>query len=442
MSSNKKKVSIVGLVAMLCVTVAGGGFGVEDMVGGIGPGMTMLAFMILPFIWSLPFGLSSAELSSAYPENGGMYTWAKNELGEKAGFVSGWCYTIAGFVEPATFAALTANYIQTLIPFEISHLTYWLICVAVITTFAIINFFGIRVVSNLATVFTILCMIPFLVMIYMAFISPDFDIHYLSSQPLVPEGMTFWEVVGRGLLLGIWFLTGFETISTMSGEIEDGEKRVPRAILIAIPVVSLIYIMWIMPALMTVGNWQDWSSEGPLSFVEIGLTICGPVLGLSFMVASILASMINLCEYVLAYAQLMQEFSARGMFFRVFRHEHKKYHTPYAAIIILSAVSAIICTSGSYIEFVGIASILYAVPVILMLIANIRMRLTKPDLELAFKAPLPNKVYITYLCLPIVIYSASVFADNWIVGLGLALSSVPAYIFFKKIYYKGRYWNN
>ena len=95
MSHKKTKISLVGLIAMICVTVAGGGFGIEDQVGSVGPGMTMLVFIAIPFVGSLPFGLSSAELSSAYPEDGGMYTWAKEGLGEKAGFVSGWFYTIA-----------------------------------------------------------------------------------------------------------------------------------------------------------------------------------------------------------------------------------------------------------------------------------------------------------------------------------------------------------
>ena len=81
MSHKKTKISLVGLIAMICVTVAGGGFGIEDLVGSVGPGITMLVFIAIPFVWSLPFGLSSAELSSAYPEDGGMYTWAKEGLG-------------------------------------------------------------------------------------------------------------------------------------------------------------------------------------------------------------------------------------------------------------------------------------------------------------------------------------------------------------------------
>ncbi len=437
MSQNqKKKISTFALVMMICVTVAGGGFGIEDLVGSVGPGMTFFVFLVLPFVWSLPFGLSSAELSSAYPEDGGMYTWAKNGLGEKAGFVSGWCYTIAGFVEPATFAVLSANYMKMLIPIEVNDFVYWALCAALIVIFAIINIIGIKLVSDMATVITLLCIIPFIVLIVLSFA----DINYSPIEPMVPEDMGFLEAAGKGLLVGIWFNTGFETISTMSGDIEDGSRKVPKAIVIAVPLISVMYLLWVVPALASVGHWEDWSSEGPLSFVEIGEIVGGAPLRWAFVVAGSLASMMILCEYILAYAYVMKSFSEKGQFFKIFSKEHKKFKTPYMAITILSCVSILLCSSGSFIAFVGIASILYAVPVIMMFVANIKLRVQNPDLKLDFKVPLPDKVYIAYLCFPIVIYGASVFTDNWIVGLGLAATSIPAYLFFKKGYRGGRYW--
>lgn len=436
MSKKKSKISLIGLVTMICVTVAGGGYGIEDLVGTTGPGITMMVFVLIPFIWSLPFGLVSAELSSAYPEDGGMYTWAKEILGEKAGFISGWCYTIAGFVEPALFAALSANYIKAMLPFEVSHLQYWIICAALIILFTIVNFFGIKIISNMATVVTFVCVIPFIVLIVLSFM----NFEYSPVVPLKPDNMSFFQAAGQGLLIGIWFNTGYETISTMSGEIEHGEKMVPKAILIAVPIISIMYILFVMPALAAVGNWENWSSEGPLSFVEIGEFLGGAPLRWAFIVSGTLASMMILCEYMTAYSRVMASMSEKGQFFACFSKEHPRYKTPYLGIIIIGVISIIICSSGSFIEFVGVASILYSVPVILMFVAAIKLRLRQPDLKLAYKVPLKNKGFIAYTLVPIVLYGASVFADNWIVGLGLALTSIPAYGFFKFLYKGGRYW--
>ena len=436
MAHKKSKISVLVLVTMICVTVAGGGFGIEDLVGGVGPGMTMLVFILIPFIWSLPFGLVSAELSSAYPEDGGMYTWAKEALGEKAGFVSGWCYTIAGFVEPALFASLSANYLKAFFPFELSAFQYWLICAGLIALFTIINFFGIKIVSNMATVVTFLCVIPFIALIVLSFM----NLEYSPVTPFIPKDMSFFQAAGQGLLIGIWFNTGYETVSTMSGEIENGEKLVPRAIIIAVPIISVMYILFVVPALAAVGNWQDWSSEGPLSFVEIGQALGGAPLQWAFSIAGTLASMMILCEYITAYSRVFASMSEKGQFLKCFSRQHPKFKTPYLGIIILGVVSAIICCSGSFIEFVGVASILYSVPVILMFIAAIKLRLKQPNLKLAYKVPLKNSLFIAYTIIPIVMYGASVFADNWIVGLGLAATSIPAYAYFKFLYKGGRYW--
>jgi len=432
----KSKISIVGLVAMICVMVAGGGYGIEDLIGAAGPGMTMLVLILIPFIWSIPFGLVSAELSSAYPQDGGMYNWAREVLGEKAGFVSGWCYTIAGFVEPALFATLTANYAKGFFPFELSKIQYWMLCAFIIVVLSIVNFFGIKVLSNMATVITIVCLLPFIVLIFLSFM----NIQYNPVTPFIPEDISVFQALGQGLLIAIWFNTGFEAVSTMSGEIEDGARKLPKAILISVPIISIMYIVFVFPVLAAVGNWQNWSSEGPLSFMELGQILGGQSLKWGFVIAGTLTSLMILCQYIAAYSRVMASMSEKGQFFQCFAIEHKKYGTPYVSIIISGLVAIVICSSGSFIELVGVASILYSVPVILMFVAAIRLRMTKPHLQLEYKVPLKNRTFIGYICVPIVLYAGSVFADNWIVGLGLAFTSIPAYYFFKFIYKKGRNW--
>lgn len=433
----RSKVSTVGLVAMICIMVAGGGYGIEDLIGSAGPGMTMLVLLIIPFIWSIPFGLVSAELSSAYPEDGGMYTWARESIGEKAGFISGWCYTVAGFVEPALFATLTANYARGFFPFELNSFQYWLLCAVIITLLSIVNFFGIKVLSNMATVITIVCLLPFVILIVLSFM----NIQYNPVLPFKPEEISIFQALGQGLLIAIWFNTGFEAVSTMSGEIQDGAKKLPKAILISVPIISIMYMVFVFPALAAVGNWQDWSSEGPLSFIELGQILGGETLKWGFIIAGTLTSLMILCQYIAAYSRVMAAMAEKGQFFQCFAIEHKKYGTPYVSIIISGVVAIAICSSGSFIELVGVASILYSVPVILMFVAAIKLRIQKPDLKLEYKVPLRNKTFIAYICVPIVLYAGSVFADNWIVGLGLALTSIPAYYFFRYIYKKGRLWS-
>ena len=71
------------------------------------------------------------------------------------------------------------------------------------------------------------------------------------------------------------------------------------------------------------------------------------------------------------------------------------------------------------------------------------MRIKDPDKELAYKVKMPNKLYCLYLCVPILIYLYSIVSDITVSGIGvvLGLTAIPGYIFFKRYYRKGEYWN-
>jgi amino acid transporter len=69
--------------------VAGGAFGIEEMISASGPGLTLLMLIVLPFIWAGPQALVSAELGSAIPEAGGFYKWVQRGLGEFWAFQAG-----------------------------------------------------------------------------------------------------------------------------------------------------------------------------------------------------------------------------------------------------------------------------------------------------------------------------------------------------------------
>ena len=61
--------------------VCSGGFGIEDMVSGSGPGFALLLLLILPFVWGLPQALVCSELGAALPEDGGLYRWSRRANG-------------------------------------------------------------------------------------------------------------------------------------------------------------------------------------------------------------------------------------------------------------------------------------------------------------------------------------------------------------------------
>ncbi|TDP49851.1 hypothetical protein [Aminicella lysinilytica] len=64
----KKKVKLVPMIFLMYMFISGGSFGLEDMIGGAGPGISLIILIVLPIIWAYPYGLVCTELGAKYPE--------------------------------------------------------------------------------------------------------------------------------------------------------------------------------------------------------------------------------------------------------------------------------------------------------------------------------------------------------------------------------------
>lgn len=85
----RPKLGILRLVALTFYDLSGGPFGVEDSVKAVGPLLALLGFPVFPFIWSIPEALVTAELATAFPENGGYVLWISAAFGPFWGFQEG-----------------------------------------------------------------------------------------------------------------------------------------------------------------------------------------------------------------------------------------------------------------------------------------------------------------------------------------------------------------
>lgn len=82
--------TLTALIAATYFMVAGGPYGLEDIVYDAGYKKAILILFITPLLWSLPTALMVSELASAIPQEGGFYTWVKRGLGRFWGFQEAW----------------------------------------------------------------------------------------------------------------------------------------------------------------------------------------------------------------------------------------------------------------------------------------------------------------------------------------------------------------
>ena len=182
----RTQVRVVTVFFMIYILVSGGSFGIEDMVSSSGPGLTLLLLLLLPILWSLPMALIASELGSALPGEGGFYVWARRALGNFWGFQTAWWWSLSIFVDSAVYMVLAVGYLQNWLDF--SQFWFYVICWAIIAVFTLVNIFGVKLVALGSTVFSVIILAPFFVLIVVGLAKWNFN----PFTPVTSPGQPFF----------------------------------------------------------------------------------------------------------------------------------------------------------------------------------------------------------------------------------------------------------
>src|SRR5437667_295541 len=128
-------------------TVSGGPFGLEGLVGSVGPGVALLLLVATPLVYSVPETLLIGELASMLPVEGGYYQWVKRAFGRFWGFWNGWLSWTYSLLDMAIYPVLFIQYLRFFAP-GLSQLEAWLVALALIWAATGLNLRGTVVVGT------------------------------------------------------------------------------------------------------------------------------------------------------------------------------------------------------------------------------------------------------------------------------------------------------
>src|SRR4051812_26779402 len=158
--SLRRCLSAPGLIAVTFFCVSGGAFGLEDAVGAAGPAVVLCGIVLLPWLWSFPTALMTAELSTAMPEDGGYVVWVEKAFGRFWGFQEGWLSWLCSFADNALYPVMFLDYLVYLRG-DMGPVERWLIGTIIIVAIAWLNIRGIQIVGFMSIVFTLFVLAPF-----------------------------------------------------------------------------------------------------------------------------------------------------------------------------------------------------------------------------------------------------------------------------------------
>src|SRR5271169_3307951 len=301
------------LVAATFFMVSGGTYGTEEVVSGAGYGHGILVLLFLPVLWCLPTAFMIGELSSSLPSEGGYYAWVRRGLGNFWGFQEAWLSLAASIFDMAIYPTLFVFYLKQFSPWFGTSSHAILAGLFVVIACAMLNIAGIRVVG-ITSLWLFFCLsAPFALIVILA----PFKAGGLSDPHTAPAA-TGLGLVG-GVLVAMWNYMGWDNASTIAQEVERPQRTYPKAMIAAVVLVSLTYVLPFLAVYFTGIPASSFEAEGAWA------TVAG-------LIGGMMSAFGMFNALVMSYSRLPLAMARDGMLPKVFAQTTVKTQAPWVAI--------------------------------------------------------------------------------------------------------------
>jgi amino acid transporter len=380
---NAAKLTLWPLVAATFFMVSGGTYGTEQIVSGAGYGHGILILLFLPVLWCLPTAFMIGELSSSLPCEGGYYAWVRRGLGDFWGFQEAWLSLAASIFDMAIYPTLFVFYLKQLSPWFGTPSHGILAGLFVVVSCAILNMAGIRVVG-ITSLWLFFCLsTPFAVIVAWA--------PFKAGTMGDPHSVTATAGIGLlgGVLVAMWNYMGWDNASTIAQEVERPQRTYPKAMIAAVVLVSLTYVLPFLAVYFTGIPASAFTEDG--SWATIAGKIGGKILGFEWLrflivLGGMMSAFGMFNALVMSYSRLPLAMARDGMLPRVFAKTSAKSNAPWVGILVCATCWAL-CLGLGFKRLVTLDIMLYGAALMLEFVTLVALRIREPELKREFKVP-------------------------------------------------------
>jgi amino acid transporter len=357
------------------------------LAAAAGPSSLFL-WVLAALVFFIPQGFAVTALSTAIPEEGGLYVWTSKAFGQRQGFLAGWLYwasnityfptltlstvVFALYIFGTRFAALEQS------PIYAAGASLGLLAIAL--GFNIVGMKTGRWVQNIGGLAQ---WVPSLALLLVGIIAltQSGSATPMPAASLLPSFLALPTILFfANLCFGF---AGLELAPTMAGEVVDPCRTFPRAITIsglsiaACYLLGTISLMWALPQ----------SEISIISGVNQAITKAGalhgmPWLGPPVAILMTLAGLGGIGAWLIATARLLFCGGLDRYLPPIFARTHPRWKTPWFAMVFQAAFSAIFIIAatqgdtvkGAYLKLVNATLIVYFMPYLYMFASAIKLR--------------------------------------------------------------------
>jgi len=229
---------LIGLFRFIAITfflVSAGPYGMEEAIGSGGALLLFVFTLLIPFLFSLPMALMSAELSTLFPLTGSAVEWT-GDMGFQVTCLNSYTRFLRSWIDNAMYPVSVADYLVMLAPWLSPLWARFLVGLACLVLCVFLNVLGLEIVGAASIILMIVVLAPFV--LFVAFAAPSMTADKLFTRP------DFSTVQWAGLISTlIWQFSGFDTVAAVAAEVKKPHRTFPLGLTLSAALVTLVYLL-------------------------------------------------------------------------------------------------------------------------------------------------------------------------------------------------------
>ena len=369
-------VGLPGLTAIAVNGVIGSGIFVlpATVAGLLGPA-SPVAYLLAAFVAALVVACF-AEAGSLFDRTGGPYLYAREAFGPFVGFQVGWAFFLSRLAAGAAIANAFAAYLGYLWPPAGGGAGRVLVITVLLAALAAVNVAGVRYGGWTVNMLTVAKLIPLLVFIGAGLVYADPERFSLLARP-DSTGLR------RASLLLIFAFGGFENASVPGDESKDPKRHLPVALLAAIALTTVLYVLIQIVALGTLPGLES----DPTPLASAARNFLGPAGALGIALGAVISTAGSSSALALVGPRILYALAEGGQLPAALARVHARYSTPHVAVVVFTLLAWAAALSGDFARLAAVSAVARLAFSAVTCLAVPMLRRKMPEAERRFRVP-------------------------------------------------------
>ena len=402
------------------------------MAKSLGSAFWLLLVWVVVGILAVCGAICYGELAARFPRDGGIYVYLLETCGRRIAFLYGWMCLLV--LDPGLTAALAvglASYAAYIFPS--SALVAKLIALGVIWSLCLLNVLSIRIGAGILRWTTWLKLGVLASMVVWAFAlrlgSWSNFVPFVAQRP---GSLPLGPALGAAMVGGFFSFGGWWDVSKIAGEVRDPGRTLPRAMLLGVLVVTVVYILVSAAFLYLLPVSQVTSDE---TFVaQAGAVLFGRAGGMVFAAIVVVCVLSSLSAFIMSAPRVYYAMANDGLFVRAIARTHPRFGTPANAILLQGFVATILVVIGTFQEIIAYFIFVAVVFLALAGAGLFRARGRGQGIEPSFSTPaypVPPVVFLVLMAMLLVLLAVHSPREA-LLGTAVVAAGVPVYSVFQR----------